>query len=164
MSRAAFRPAREKFGVVSAGVPSSLRAVDHEEPRPADGEGQTVRDRLRGSLRGAMKQRDSVAVAALRSALAAIDNAEAVEISQFSSVEAPLRGLGAGDVARRHLSAQEMDDIVRAELSERLEAAATYDRGGQQTHAERLRRESDVIAAHLDGPDHSRPRHRSGPA
>ncbi|WP_261567537.1 hypothetical protein [Frankia gtarii] len=114
-----------------------------------------------------MKRRDSVAVAALRSALAAMDNAEAVEVPRFSGAEAPLRGLGAGDVARRHLSAQEMDDIVRAELSERLEAAATYDRSGQQTHAERLRREGDVIAAHLDGPGHDRPghdrpRHRSG--
>jgi uncharacterized protein len=43
------------------------------------GDGGTLRGRLRGALPAAMKARDAAAVAALRSALAAIDNAEAVE-------------------------------------------------------------------------------------
>jgi uncharacterized protein YqeY len=42
---------------------------------------ETVRDRLRAALPAALKARDSVAVAALRSALAAIDNAEAVDLA-----------------------------------------------------------------------------------
>ena len=39
-----------------------------------------MRARLRQDLTAAMKARDAVAVTALRSAIAAIDNAEAVEV------------------------------------------------------------------------------------
>jgi uncharacterized protein len=42
----------------------------------------TVRSRLRVALRAAMKERDAAAMSALRSALAAIDNAEAVPASR----------------------------------------------------------------------------------
>jgi uncharacterized protein YqeY len=42
---------------------------------------ESVRERLRGALPAAVKARDTVAVAALRSALAAIDNAEAAHIT-----------------------------------------------------------------------------------
>ena len=49
------------------------------------GGGENLRERLSGALPVAMKARDRVAVAALRSALAAIANAEAVDPSQASS-------------------------------------------------------------------------------
>src|SRR5918996_2373390 len=54
---------------------------------------RSLRERLRAALPEAMKARDAVAVAALRSALAAIDNAEAV-----AAAPAP-PGAGSADVA-----------------------------------------------------------------
>ena len=48
---------------------------------PAQPASASVRERLRAALPPALKARDAVAVAALRSALAAIDNAEAGVLS-----------------------------------------------------------------------------------
>ncbi|MBD0324450.1 MAG: hypothetical protein ICV72_13845, partial [Aldersonia sp.] len=62
-----------------------------------------VRDRLRVALRSAMKERDRVAVAALRSTLGVIDDAEAVDIGggpTAGAIEESAVGLGAAEVAR----------------------------------------------------------------
>jgi hypothetical protein len=61
-----------------------------------------------------MKARDTVAVKALRSALSAIDNAEAADPAdaddvQLGVIAGGVAGLGAGEVARRQLSADEVD-------------------------------------------------------
>ena len=116
----------------------------------------TVRSRLRGALPAAMKARDMTAVAALRSALGAIDNAEAVDAARAASVTVgdseianAAIGLGAGDVDRRALTETQIADIVRAEISDRRAAAAEYERAGQYDHAGRLRGEADVLAAYL---------------
>lgn len=89
-----------------------------------------------------MKARDAVAVAALRSALAAIDNAEAVDAAQASQPDAghrrlagTVRGLRAAEVARRRLGAAEMDDLVGAEAAERHTAAGEYERAGHRAYA-----------------------------
>lgn len=104
-----------------------------------------------------MKSRDAVAVAALRSALAAIDNAEAVDPAAApdpTSGEGPIAksvaGLGAAEVPRRELSDSEEASIVAAEVVERRAAADEYDRLGRGDDAERLRSEADVLAAALE--------------
>lgn len=124
-----------------------------------DGAG-TVRDRLRAALPEAMKARDSVAVAALRSALGAIDNAEAVDAAQapqpgagHSRLAGTVSGLRAAEVKRRSLSAAEMDEVVRAEVADRHAAARDYERAGQRAHAERLRGEAAVLSSCLGGRD-----------
>jgi uncharacterized protein len=100
----------------------------------------TVRERLGQALRAALKARDTVAVSALRSALSAIANAEAVDTppsrasgSQF--VAGGVSGLGGGDVPRRMLSDADVDEIVRTEISERLRAADDYDCSGRADQA-----------------------------
>ena len=107
-----------------------------------------------------MKSRDSVAVAALRSALAAIDNAEAVDPEVGASLasatgDAPVAksaaGLGAGDVPRRELSEADEAAIVATEIAERRTAADEYARLGRADDAARLRTEADVLAAVLAG-------------
>jgi hypothetical protein len=97
-----------------------------------------------------------VAVAALRSALAAIDNAEAVEGAPApgpGAGDAPIAGavvgLGAAEVERRGLTGAQMDAIVRAEVAEREAAARAYERAGRREHAERLRAEAGVLSALL---------------
>lgn len=123
------------------------------------GDGGTLRGRLRGALPAAMKARDAAAVAALRSALAAIDNAEAVEPSRGRSpaeaghadLVGTVAGLGAAEVERRRLQEAEVEQIVRAEVAERRAAADAYERAGQDERAGRLRDEADVLSSHLDG-------------
>ena len=70
---------------------------------------EAIRDRLHRALRDAMRARDSIAGSALRSALAALDNAGAVPPDPAPAVASgphfagALAGLGAGEVARRSL-------------------------------------------------------------
>jgi hypothetical protein len=66
-----------------------------------------LRDRLRRALIAAMRARDAVAVRALRNALSAIDNAEAVDPQDHGQTAGYVvrKGLGAGEVPRVQLSA-----------------------------------------------------------
>lgn len=128
--------------------------------------GGNLPDRLRRALPAAMKARDRTAVDALRSALAAIGNAQAVDPPQpppggggteptgaggHPRLAGTVAGVGAAEVERRRLSEAQMAEIVRAEIAEREAAAAGYERVGQLELAERLRGEAQVLAAYLDG-------------
>jgi uncharacterized protein len=109
----------------------------------------TMRERLSQALREALKGRDTIAVSALRSALSAIANAEAVDapavrLSGSQFVVGGVSGLG-GDVPRRSVSDADVDTIVRAEIDERLRAADEYDRADRPEQADRLRREAGVL-------------------
>ena len=78
----------------------------------------------------------------MRSTLAAIANAEAVPAPATST---PLVGLGAGEAARRHLSQEDVLQIVRAEIAERMAVAAEYERLGRIDAADRLRAEAAAL-------------------
>ena len=112
---------------------------------------KSVRARLKEELRRAMRERDAVAIGAFRSAVGAIDNAEAVDGSLAPPPEADehlagsVLGLGAGEVARRELTEAELEDVLRAEVDERVAAAGDYERSGRHERAERLRREAEVV-------------------
>jgi uncharacterized protein YqeY len=112
--------------------------------------------RLQRALRAALRTRDSVAVSALRSAQAAVGNAEAVVPPPGSAAPGASRhfagsvqGLGAAEVPRRILTEDQASEIVRAEIAERHQAAALYDQSGHADRAARLRREADVLTAAL---------------
>jgi uncharacterized protein len=145
--------------------------------RPGDDD---LRERLRRALPAAMKARDRPALAALRSALAAIDNAEAVDPAQawpdevagdpgsagweaadtraavvdasHAGFAGTVAGVGATEVKRRSLSGAQVEDIVRAEIEDREVAAAARERARQHEQAERLRAEARVLLSHLDRP------------
>jgi uncharacterized protein YqeY len=112
---------------------------------------------LRNALTEALSSRDSVAVAALRSALSAIANAEAVPSANGSRVvgsehvAGAVAGLGAGDAARRDLTEPDVAAIVAAEISDRRSAAGEYELLGRSDRSVRLRREADVLADLLAG-------------
>jgi uncharacterized protein len=123
-----------------------------------DGEGD-LRDRLRRGLPAAMKARDPVAVAALRSALSAIENAEAVDAGQAppptvieGATAGAIVGLRAAEVDRRALTQAQVEAIVRAEVADRTAAAGHYDRLGQPTRAEKLRAEATILHTYLSEP------------
>jgi uncharacterized protein YqeY len=112
---------------------------------------QPLRVRLRTELTPAMRARDTVAITAIRSALAAIDNAEAVpgEELRTSTGDGPIAGarlgLGAGEAQRRELTEQDVADIVGSEISGRLTAATEVEQAGRPDHGERLRAEAAVL-------------------
>lgn len=94
-----------------------------------------------------------VAASALRSALAAIANAEAVPADQSAAapttsqhVAGAAAGLGAGEARRRDLTDAEVGQIAGAEIAERMAAAADYESRGHAEQARRLRREARVLA------------------
>ena len=101
----------------------------------------TLQQRLQAALPIAMKARDQPAVRALRSALAAIENAAAVEESAH--------GPGVTEVPRREQDEAEFERIVRTEISERLQAADAYEKWGQLGEAERKRAEARALQMHL---------------
>ena len=105
-----------------------------------------IRTRLRRALGDALKARDASTVSALRSALSAIGNAEAVDPGPTRTAgtgsahfAGPVAGLGAGEAERRHLTEADVAAIVRAEAAERGAAASEYERGGHTAEAARLR-------------------------
>lgn len=101
-----------------------------------------------------MRAGDVAARTTLRSALGAIDNAEAVEApvaspSDGEYVAGAALGVGAAEASRRQLSEADIREILQREVSERLDAAQGYDDSGQPEAATRLRAEAKVLSAYL---------------
>ena len=117
---------------------------------------QDIQTRLTQALRAALRDRNQAATAALRSALAAIANAETVDPAgpparpasseHFAGAAA---GLRAAEVARKELTEAAERDIVRAEIADREVAASQYLHGGHAARADRMRAEIAVLAAIL---------------
>ncbi|WP_240772321.1 hypothetical protein [Nocardia sp. CS682] len=107
-----------------------------------------LRTRLRAALSVAMKSRDRQAITALRSTLGAIDNAEAVDVGEHraGAVEGSAVGLGVTEVARRELTEGDIEQIVRAEITERRTVAEEYDGLGHAEQAEELRVQAKALA------------------
>ena len=117
---------------------------------------EAIRDRLHQALRDAMRARDRAAASALRSALAALDNAGAVPPGPGPAAASgphfagAVAGLGAGEAPRRGLAAGESEQIVRAEIAEREAAAAGYAQAGHGEQARRLRKEACLLASVIE--------------
>ena len=129
---------------------------------------------MRRDLLTAMKARDQQAVAALRSTLARIDNAEAVDLDAFDdeglddeglddepalstgtrhpAVAGSVLGVGAAEVDRRRLTPEQMAQIVRDEVTERETVADVVERVGRPEQAERLRAQAKLLTTYLDPP------------
>lgn len=117
---------------------------------------QTLRARLRADLVAAMKARRPEVVSALRTALGAVDNAEAVDppavpaTAASEHVAGAHAGLGTAEARRRDLSLDDVRTILRAQVTERRTEAVTYDDHGRHDAADRLRREADALEPYLD--------------
>ena len=111
---------------------------------------------MRAALSAAIKDRDRIAVNAIRSALAAIDNAGAVDASlappaEPGTIAGGVRGLAGGEVPRRRITDCDIREIVQNVIAERQAAAAQYDELQRNGDADRLRAEGSVLARFLDG-------------
>jgi uncharacterized protein YqeY len=117
-----------------------------------------MRAALREALTAALKARDRVAATALRSALSAIENAEALPVEPAAAgtavqgnehVAGAVTGLGAAEARRRDLTEADVRGIVEQEVRERTAAAEEYERLGRTDHAERVRAEAEVLRRYL---------------
>lgn len=125
-----------------------------EPDETADDGGAQLRAGLAAALKDALRARDTTASSALRTTLSAIANAEAVASAPPAPAPAgrphfagALAGLGAGEVARRQLSASDVTAIVRAEIAECEAAAAGYLTNGLPSQAERLRTQARILTS-----------------
>jgi uncharacterized protein YqeY len=91
-----------------------------------------LRTLLRADLKEARKANDPEKVALIRTLIAAIDNAEAVDVQGLAAANGP------GDAPRRRLSDQEIMNIVLREGAELRAAAEDYERHGRSDEANRL--------------------------
>ncbi|GAB3441134.1 hypothetical protein GCM10027517_16610 [Phycicoccus ginsengisoli] len=115
---------------------------------------QDLRNRLQQALLPAMRARDAAAVSAIRSALAAVANAEAVPVQRPSASlgDGPVAGavgVGAAEAPRRELVDGEVRALVEAEVAERRQAADQLTSAGRADAADRLHAEADALLRHL---------------
>ncbi|WP_372517920.1 hypothetical protein [Solirubrobacter phytolaccae] len=102
-----------------------------------------------------MKARDKETTSALRTALAAIDNAEAVvapdhvEAPSSEHVAGARAGVGSTEAERRALSLDDVHTLLQAQIDERAQEADRYDALGQADAAVRLRREADALRGYV---------------
>lgn len=113
-----------------------------------------LRATMRADLGVAMKARNSRAISALRTAIAAIDNAESVDSTAATApasahIAGATIGLGTAEVPRRSLSPAQVHAILRAQIDDRSAEADRYETLGRLRQPKRLRGEAQIIAAYL---------------
>lgn len=108
-----------------------------------------IAGRLREELRAALKSRDRATASVLRTALAAIENAAAVEVPDAArrglAIEVSPAGPGATEAERRALTEADIARIVRGEIDDRDAAARHFESAGEAGRAARLRAEADLL-------------------
>jgi len=107
-----------------------------------------LRGRMGAALTSSMKARDREAVAALRSALARVSNAEAVHVDSVpraGAIEQARVGAGAADAPRRELTEDDVRGIVEAEVAEHDHAAQHFTDIGRPDDAARVAAQADVL-------------------
>jgi uncharacterized protein YqeY len=106
-------------------------------------------DALQEGLRDAMRRRDRTSISALRTALAAIANAEAVPLEpQARSTPVP-SAPGPQEAPRLVLSDDEVATILRHEIEDRHDTIARFEAAGQHEAAEPLRDQVAVLEAYV---------------
>ena len=111
-----------------------------------------LRARMTSALTAAMRARDRVAMSAIRSALSAVANAEAVPVETMpraGAVEAAAVGAGAADAPRRELTPDDVRAVVEAEVTDYDRSAAHLADAGRPDDAARVSAGADVLRALL---------------
>jgi uncharacterized protein len=111
-------------------------SCDEPSPMPT-----SLRERLQADLPDAMRARDRDLTSVLRTTLAAIANAEAVDHIGSN----PAAGVGTNDVDRRELSDEEILTIVVAERDRLRELGAEMTAIGQHDEASSLLEQAAVL-------------------
>jgi len=111
-----------------------------------DGMSRTIRQQIQADLVVALKAGDVVTVSVLRTTLAALANAEAVD----PAAGAPLVRAGLlGDVERRNLATDDVVAVVAAERDELQAAADLLDQAGRAAAAGACRARAAILGRYL---------------
>ena len=128
-----------------------MSAQQNEAPETAHSDAaplpRPVRQRLKADLKQAMKARQKLLVATLRTTLAEIDHAEAVEVDASF---VPLVGV-TNDVPRQVLTEAEMLAIVQREADEIQAALAEYEAAGNVEKTAELHTAWELLMGYLEG-------------
>lgn len=116
--------------------------MPEETPAPEQGD---IRTRLRAELEAAIRARDRIAVAAIRVAIATIDNAEAQPLGAETQTERHLAAASASDVPRREIDESAAIAIVQAEIEAMRDAAQSYEALGDNEGARNAARQATVL-------------------
>lgn len=117
---------------------------------PSEDPGKEMKERLRSDLRSALKDRRTDEAKVLRTLVSAIDNAEAPPLSAEQAVSAPHQfQSGSAEVERLRLSRSRLRQLLLAEIREREQAAAKFERLDQTDRAQALRAEVSVARRYL---------------
>lgn len=105
---------------------------------------------LRSALKTELRARRPFAIAVLRETLAAIDNAEAAELRtapvvKHGVIAGGVAGLGAGEVARRQLTPEDVSELLLKEIEERTAAKQQYLSLGRTEEAATLGQQLDLL-------------------
>jgi uncharacterized protein YqeY len=115
--------------------------------RPWD-DPRALQRRLKADLSAALKTRDAQLVAVIRTLMAAIANAEAVELDPSQPKEVQ----GWAEAPRRRLTGEDLSGIMGREAADLRAAAVEYEQHGQAQEAGRLRRSAGFVDRYLEGP------------
>jgi uncharacterized protein YqeY len=118
----------------------------------------TLRSALRSRLTVALRERDRAGCATLRSAIGALENAEAVPTTgdlaptTSSHVAGAAVGLGAAEAERRVLTDADERAIIASETEALRAAADEYTRAGAADRADEARAAAQLLEDVLAGP------------
>ena len=107
-----------------------------------------IRKRLRTDLRAAMSDGDTQSVSLIRTLIAAIDNAEAIELDASHPTEVS----GSAEAPRRTLTSAEIAAVIQSEADELRSAADLCQRFGQGDDAELLRLQARFVDRYVSDP------------
>lgn len=113
-----------------------------------------LRDALRARLLEARRSRDSAVAAVVRAAVASLENAEAVPVTEQGSsasavsehIAGGTAGLGGSEAERRTLSDADERGIILAEIDELRRSEAEYRAAGETERADELASGERVLA------------------
>ncbi|TFU03387.1 hypothetical protein EUV02_09420 [Polymorphobacter arshaanensis] len=112
---------------------------------------EALKRRVRADLGVAIKQRHAAAISALRSLMAALDNAQAVP-TDAQHVRYVPRDFAdrSAEVARLKLTPADVARLVAHEVESRHAAAAQMAEHGRSDHAEKLLAEAAVLKVYVE--------------
>ncbi|MBB3045528.1 hypothetical protein [Nocardioides soli] len=117
-----------------------------------------LRVALRDRLTAAMRAHDRQTAGAMRSILAALENAEAVPVTAHDApvatsehIAGASTGLGAAEAARRVLSPDDERAVVEREIAELRSSAAALATAGQHERSTELVRIAETVEAVVPG-------------
>ena len=121
----------------------------------------SIKDSLQSELGSAMRRRDTPVVAALRSTLSALANAEAAPASADTDTSTPesvhfagsARGLGAAEVERLTNTEDQQRIIVASEIAELTHHAERLNTLCRRDEADAARRAARVLGGLLESAD-----------